>query len=64
VLLVSSNEWDVTGAASSGLRTAWLGRGRDPSWVLGVEPDLVVDSLADLAPYSDRSRPARPRDSA
>ncbi|MEA2466436.1 MAG: 2-haloacid dehalogenase [Thermoleophilaceae bacterium] len=49
VLLVSSNEWDVTGAASSGLRTAWLGRGREPSWVLGVEPDLAVDSLSDLA---------------
>jgi 2-haloalkanoic acid dehalogenase type II len=49
VLLVSGNEWDVTGAAHFGLRTAWLGRGREPSWVLGVEPDLVLDSLPDLA---------------
>jgi 2-haloacid dehalogenase len=49
VLLVSSNEWDVTGAAQSGLRTAWLGRGRTPAWVLGVEADLVVDSIAGLA---------------
>jgi 2-haloacid dehalogenase len=49
VLLVSGNEWDVTGAAQAGLSTAWLGRGREPSWVLGVEPDLVVESIADLA---------------
>ena len=48
VLLVSSNEWDITGGACAGLRTAWLARGREPSWVLGVEADLVVDSLADL----------------
>jgi 2-haloacid dehalogenase len=49
VLLVSSNEWDIAGAGEFGLRTAWLARGREPSWVLGVEPDLVIDSLPDLA---------------
>jgi 2-haloacid dehalogenase len=49
VLLVSSNEWDVAGAAQAGLATAWLGRGREPSWVLGVEADMVIESLADLA---------------
>src|SRR4051794_29117203 len=31
VLLISSNEWDVAGAAHAGMRTAWLGRGREPS---------------------------------
>src|SRR3954470_9994185 len=50
VLMVSSNEWDIAGASFAGLLTAWLGRGREPSWVLGVEPDLVLDSLTDLAP--------------
>lgn len=49
VLLVSSNEWDVAGAATFGMRTAWLARGRTPSWVLGVEPDYVVDAPGDLA---------------
>jgi 2-haloacid dehalogenase len=49
VLLVSSNEWDIAGAAWSGLRTAWLGRGREPSWVMGSEPDLVLGSLGGLA---------------
>ena len=49
VLLVSGNEWDVAGAAQAGLRTAWLARGRTPSWVLGVEPDRVIQGIADLA---------------
>jgi 2-haloalkanoic acid dehalogenase type II len=49
VLLVSGNEWDVAGAAQSGLRTAWLARGREPNWLFGVEPDLVVQSIAELA---------------
>ena len=49
VLLVSSNEWDITGGACAGLQTAWLGRGREPSWVMGVAADIVVDSLSDLA---------------
>jgi 2-haloacid dehalogenase len=53
VLMVSSNEWDITGAAEFGMRTAWLGRGSEPSWVLGVEPDLVLDSLEDLAAAID-----------
>ena len=49
VLLVSGNEWDVAGGAQAGLRTAWLARGREPSWVLGVEPDVVIQAIADLA---------------
>ncbi len=24
-------------------------RGRDPSWVLGIEPDLVIQAIGDLA---------------
>src|SRR4051812_25605929 len=49
VLMVSSNEWDIAGASFAGLLTAWLGRGRTPSWVLGVEADLVLGSLPELA---------------
>jgi len=48
VLLVSSNEWDLTGAKQAGLRTAWIARGRTTTAVLGVEPDLVVEELAEL----------------
>lgn len=49
VLLVSGNEFDVAGASQAGLRTAWLARGRAPSWVLGIEADLVIQRIADLA---------------
>jgi 2-haloacid dehalogenase len=49
VLMVSSNEWDLAGAAQAGMRTAWVRRGREPSWPLGVEPDVVVEDLAALA---------------
>ena len=48
VLLVSGNEWDVAGAKQSGLRGAWIARGRPATGFLGVEPDVVVDQLADL----------------
>lgn len=49
VLLVSGNEWDIAGAVQAGLRTAWLARGREPDWLFGIEPDLVVQSIAELA---------------
>jgi len=48
--LVSSNPFDVIGAKTAGLRAAWVKRNRivfDP-W--GVEPDLVLASLEQLAP--------------
>lgn len=48
VLLVSSNEWDVAGAKQAGLKTAWVARGREPGWLLNIEPDRVVQQLTDL----------------
>lgn len=48
--LVSSNAWDVIGAKSAGLRAAWVRR--NPAAVYdpwGVEPDLVVEDLEQLA---------------
>lgn len=50
VWLVSSNPFDVIGAANYGLRTAWLRR--DPTvnfdpW--GVAPDLVLGGFDDIA---------------
>ena len=50
VWLVSSNPFDVIGAANYGLRTAWLRR--DPTVIFdpwGVEPDLVLQGLDDIA---------------
>ncbi len=48
--LVSSNAWDVIGAKSAGLRAAWVKRRPDvvyDPW--GIEPDLVVEDLEQLA---------------
>jgi len=48
--LVSSNAWDVLGAKSAGLRTAWVRRAAHLHWEdAGIgDPDLVVSSLTDL----------------
>jgi 2-haloacid dehalogenase len=48
VLLVSGNDWDVAGAQAAGLRGAWVARGRSWTGALGAEPDVVVETLADL----------------
>ncbi len=48
VLMVSANDWDVAGAGMAGLRTAFVSRGRPQTFVLGVQPDIVIESLADL----------------
>lgn len=47
--LVSSNAWDVAGASWAGMATAWVDRYDEPFERIGGDPDLIVDSLADLA---------------
>jgi 2-haloacid dehalogenase len=49
VLLVTGHEWDVAGAATAGLKTAWLARGERLAPVRGIEPDLCAPDLEDLA---------------
>jgi len=54
--LVSSNAWDVIGAKSAGLQSAWIKRTADAvfdPW--GIEPDIVVADLNELATYFLRS---------
>lgn len=47
---VSSNSWDIAGAASAGLTTFWMRRHLDePAEELGFPATRVVTSLADLA---------------
>ena len=47
---VSSNCWDVAGAASTGLRTFWIKRRADePPEELGFTADRVVSAITDLA---------------
>ena len=48
---VSSNAWDIAGAAAAGLTTFWIQRSaREPSEELGFVPDRVVAAITDLAP--------------
>ncbi|MEX2381143.1 MAG: haloacid dehalogenase type II [Opitutales bacterium] len=47
--LVSSNAWDVIGARSAGLHSAWIRRSALNCWdSWEIEPDLVADSLTEL----------------
>ncbi|WP_348613080.1 haloacid dehalogenase type II [Halobaculum rarum] len=47
--LVSGNAWDVAGAGSAGMRTAWVNRANDPFEEIGVDPSLEVTGLAGVA---------------
>jgi 2-haloacid dehalogenase len=53
---VSSNAFDVAGAAAHGLRTCWVDRSAAPLDPLGQRPDLTV---ADLSGLADAVRDAR-----
>ena len=48
---VSSNSWDINGAASAGLSTFWIQRAAaEPPEELGFTADHVVAAITDLAP--------------
>jgi 2-haloacid dehalogenase len=49
VAFVSSNRWDIAGAAAYGFHPVWVNRGRLPDEYAGLPPARVVDSLDDLA---------------
>jgi 2-haloacid dehalogenase len=47
---VSSNSWDINGAASAGLATFWIQRSQgEPSEELGFTADHIVKTIIDLA---------------
>ena len=45
---VSSNGWDAAGAKTFGFRVFWINRAGSPVERLGVRPDAVIKSLAEL----------------
>ncbi len=51
-LFVSSNCWDVCGAAWFGYRTFWVNRANAPVEELGVTPNAQGRSLTDLLAYA------------
>lgn len=50
-VLVSSNGWDIAGAAHFGFRTFWVNRMGAPTERLGVKPSKIGNTLAELAPW-------------
>ncbi len=49
VRLISSNPFDVIGAQAAGMRAAWVNRSRGLFDPLGSRPDIVVETLTELA---------------
>jgi 2-haloacid dehalogenase len=47
IIFVSSNRWDVMGAATFGFRTAWINRANMPE-EYGPAPDAVLTDLRGL----------------
>jgi 2-haloacid dehalogenase len=50
IVFVSSNGWDVAGAASFGFRACWLNRQNAPLEMLGQKPEAIIRTLGDLVP--------------
>ena len=46
---VSSNGWDIAGAAHFGFRTFWINRNKQPPEALGAQPHRIVSTLQDVA---------------
>ena len=46
---VSSNYWDVVGARAYGFWTCWVNRSNAPGDELGFTPDVIVNTLTELA---------------
>ena len=48
---VSSNYWDVCGAASCGLQAYWINRTRGAADILGQQPKAALERLTDLIAF-------------
>ncbi len=57
MLFVSSNAWDVCGAAWFGYQTFWVNRGNAPMEELGVTPNGSGSSLNDLLHFVKTGKP-------
>ena len=58
ILWVTGHFWEVTGADTAGLDTAWTNRARHPALPIGVTPTYTVPNLAALANALARERRA------
>jgi 2-haloacid dehalogenase len=47
-LFITSNPWDAAGAKTYGFQVCWINRFHKQFDELGVNPDLIIESLAEL----------------
>jgi 2-haloacid dehalogenase len=57
ILFVSSNTWDIAGAAAFGFPTCWLNRAGATPERLGEVPDYVITTLEDVVGLIASDRP-------
>ena len=55
ICFVSSNGWDIAGAAHFGLRAVWVNRAREPRERLPAGPEIELGDLTDLPQLVARS---------
>ncbi len=55
ICFVSSNGWDIAGAAHFGFRAVWINRGREPRERLPTGPEIELGDLAELPQRVGRS---------
>lgn len=53
ILFMSSNPWDITGAASFGFRTAWINRKGLQKEEFDIQPDVEYEDLKGLLEWKD-----------
>jgi 2-haloacid dehalogenase len=51
VLFVSSNGWDIAGAAGFGFETAWVNRLQDPTDRLPHKPTHILEDLKPIPSF-------------
>ena len=54
VLFVSSNGWDIAGAAGFGFETAWVNRSKDPIDRLPNKPAHILENLETIPSFFDK----------
>lgn len=59
VVFVSSNRWDVAGAAAFGFTPVWVNRAGLPDEYLGLEPAATIGDLTGLASQVPERPPSR-----
>ena len=53
VLFVSSNGWDIAGAAGFGFETAWVNRSKEPIDRLPNKPSHILNNLEAIPSFFD-----------